>query len=881
MVQRIARYVVERRAAAGAMGVLYAARDEALGRRVAIKVVQPELDDGEEGSQRLVREAQALAQLSHPNIVPVYEVGRHEGKVYLVMEYVRGTTLREWSAAERTWEATLDVYAQAAEGLEAVHAAGIVHRDVKPANIMVAEGGRTLLIDFGLACAETARSSVSEEPLFDASTDLKLTRPGAVMGTPAYMAPEVLRGAPADARSDQFSFCVSLYEALYRRRPFGGSSDLMSVLRSIDGDVLPPPDDVRAPTWLWAVVARGLEAAPADRFDSMRALSDEVARLRSPRRYLPVAGFGLATAGVAALAMWPEAEVAQCDATGGELEEAWGDTRRGAVRRAFSDMKAPFASTTLRTVEADLDAYAQRWQAAYVEACNAAGAEFDRRRRCLAERRAELGALTALLDSADVDVAKHAPRAVARLPSIESCTDPQANAKLPDAEIEADVEEARERLAEAGALASAEQNKRSASVAREVLVLAEDLGFLPLQTEAELRVAIPLYKDAELAEAREFFRSAYFHATSIDDGKLATEASTRLINVCKDLGDYDEARSWARHSRAQLDGESVEHPRQELRLATNLAELARAEGRIDEARDRYEAALEFATVRWGPDSERTTDARDGVARVAMWQGRWGDAFREFERLHKILSERYGATHPQTVNIRGSMGFALLKHGDINAAREILQEVVRRTEALVGPDSLDLATPLNNLAGAYERNNDLEPAREAFERVYEIRKKGLGPDHELTAHPLNNLGNVLADAEKYDEARQYYERALAILEGALGSDHPHVSFPVSGLGRVAAAQGRHAEAAAFYLRVVEIRERAKMAPEEVELARYYAVRSLWEIPARRPEAVQIANATAARLAAVAEGGHDLDELRRDVAEFLDEAREAGVSPGVHR
>ncbi|MEZ4428041.1 MAG: serine/threonine-protein kinase [Nannocystaceae bacterium] len=220
---RMGRFAVLRRLGAGGMGVVYEARDAQLDRRVALKLLQRLDDPGGEGTARLLREAQALARLSHPNVVQVHDVGEHEGRVFLTMEFVAGPTLRAWqAAARRGWRAIVDMYIQAGEGLAAAHDAGLVHRDFKPENVLVAADGRPRVLDFGLASLAGAASSAApaDAPITARVAD-RFTRTGARLGTPGYAAPE-LRGGDVTPRADQYSFCVSLYEALHvapRARP--------------------------------------------------------------------------------------------------------------------------------------------------------------------------------------------------------------------------------------------------------------------------------------------------------------------------------------------------------------------------------------------------------------------------------------------------------------------------------------------------------------------------------------------------------------------------------------------------------------------------------------------------------------------------------------
>ncbi|MBC8070947.1 MAG: protein kinase, partial [Deltaproteobacteria bacterium] len=279
----VGRYKVLERIGQGGMGVVYAAHDDELDRDVAIKILRSELAPGTAGRQRLVREAQATAKLSHPNVVHVYEVGQQGEQVFMAMELVRGRTLRAWcEASSRPWRELVAMFVQAGEGLVAAHAHGIIHRDFKPDNVLIGEGpsgARPQIVDFGLARASSELGATGEHPVL---RDLDITRTGTVVGTPAYMAPEQLARGEPDARSDQFSFCVALHEALYRRRPFAGST-YTELADSLTAGIPIVIDDKRdVPAMLHAVVMKGLRRDPAERHASMRALLDALTALLQP-----------------------------------------------------------------------------------------------------------------------------------------------------------------------------------------------------------------------------------------------------------------------------------------------------------------------------------------------------------------------------------------------------------------------------------------------------------------------------------------------------------------------------------------------------------------------------------------------------------------------
>ncbi len=258
----LGNFQVGRCIASGGMGVVFEAHDIVLGRRVALKVVRPELATCDQAQVRLLREAQALASLNHRNVVTLYEVGMANGHVFVAMELVEGCTLREWMQAPRDWRDIVDLFVAFGRGLAAAHELGLVHRDVNPSNVFLARDGTPKLGDFGLARAEGERvepGGWSPEASFLAS---RLTAHGTVIGTPAYMAPEQTGGGPIDARADQYAFCRSLHEAIAGELPEAGA-------------VAPG-----VPRVLRAALARGLAADADARFPSLNQLLRALQRAR-------------------------------------------------------------------------------------------------------------------------------------------------------------------------------------------------------------------------------------------------------------------------------------------------------------------------------------------------------------------------------------------------------------------------------------------------------------------------------------------------------------------------------------------------------------------------------------------------------------------------
>ena len=417
--EAIGRYLVLDRIGAGAMGVVFAAYDPELDRKVAIKVLHLRRE-GEEAQARLVREAQALARVTHAGVVAVHDVGVHEGRVFLAMEYVEGQTLRSFLAdPERGLDERLKVMIAAGEGLAAAHAAGLVHRDFKPDNVMISARGEVKVMDFGLARARdggssgvvdlvtgslgAAASETSSSPTAKLAAAGELTEVGAVVGTPAYMAPEQLSGLAADARSDQFAFAVTVHEALFGLRPFSGANLAALALAISEGRIDEGGNPRKVPAWLRKVVLRGLASEPSERWPNLEAMLR--ALQEDPREGRAGAGrwavTGVVAAGFLGLLGWQLVEptptpAPACSELVAGLDGAWSDARRSELDAALvADASTRGAAATVVT---SLDRYAADWDAANLDNCastklRASQSErlYDLRAACLRHRRIAFG----------------------------------------------------------------------------------------------------------------------------------------------------------------------------------------------------------------------------------------------------------------------------------------------------------------------------------------------------------------------------------------------------------------------------------------------------------------------------------------------------------
>jgi eukaryotic-like serine/threonine-protein kinase len=802
--ERLGRYLVLERIGKGGMGVVVAAYDPELDRKLAIKLIRTDRDDAE-AHARLLREAQAMAKLSHPNVVPVFDVGVVHDRVFVAMELVRGETLAAWlRVGPHPWPAVLERFIAAGRGLAAAHEAGIVHRDLKPANVLVSDAGRVQVTDFGLARAvgdEPERSTIDRPEREPSSLSQPLTRHGALMGTPTYMAPEQFMGRPADARSDQFAFCVSLYEGLYGELPFRGSSILELATATANGQLAEPPARTRnrhkVPSWLRKVVIRGLRADPNERWDGMASLLAALGRdpTRTRRRWLALA---VVTAGLGVGAwQYQVHRDARCAGTDAELAGIWDDARRTAVAAALRAAGPSHAEATWPRVQAGLDAYAQAWSTIRGESCRAhvrgdlSAAAMELGLHCLVERRRDLQGVVAVLADADAGVAEHAVLAVSSLPALTSCADPWA---LPselqppaDPATATAVEAQRQQLARAHAEVSAARYDAALAIADAVLTAASELGYRPLLAEAWLQRGQALAHVGAYEDAAAALQAAWQAALASRHDALAAAAAAEAITVVgRHLARVDEGLVWAGNAEAMLDRRGHD-PQETAHYLYNLGNLHQRTGRYAEA----EIALQRAAALW--------------------------------------SEALGPEHFKVATAYTALGDAQARQGKLGESQAALTHALAIQEAALGPDHPVVGTSRGNLGNVYSDAGQYPEAQAQHERALAIHERTLGPAHPTVAISCTNLGVTLLMQGRLSEAEAQFRRAIAIRERAQGPAHPDLSDPVIDLGNVFFAQARYAEAEVEYRRALAI-DLAALGPEHpsVAMTRVNLGAALWRL-----------------------------------------------------
>jgi len=789
----VGRYVVLGKLGAGGMGVVYAAYDPELDRKVAIKLLHSAPGGGQdtEGRTRLVREAQALAKLSHPNVVAVHDVGAMGDRVWMAMEFVTGRTLTAWLAERpRPWPEVLQVMEAAGEGLAAAHEAGLLHRDFKPDNVMLDAGGRVRVMDFGLARTDV-ESGVEPMPQVgvEASESSRLTQAGSLLGTPGYMSPEQFEGHDVDTKSDQFSFCVALWEALYGRRPFIADSLPELVFKVLAGERERPPPGIRVPAGLRRVCERGLAIEPGRRFASMRELLSLLARARTrARRKRWLAGVGavaLASAAVAFVYQWQRSRVLEaCEAEGAEITEVWNAEAREQVREAILATGVSHAPTTAEKVMPWLDDAATSWHEHRTQLCLDAREEgrwsaelLDRSQWCLHERRLALESVVQVLSEADRDAAADAVQLAAGLEPSTVCVDPGAlehSPRPPDPELRPRVVAALTELERAGALGLT--RRREALAAIEGLHgEIEALGWIPLSVRAGMIEGQLLWHIGSFAQAEQAIVAAYVTATEAGVwGEAASAATSLSALVGSTMARPPEGRLWAGHVKVALSYAGDPLGLGEAERLMSLADIDSTVGAFDEAWARYEQALEIRRNVLGPDHPEVGKLLVNLGVVELLRKALGDARGHFEQALPILEDALGPEHPAMAIPLNNLGYIFEETGDYAQAKALYERVLAIESATLPPDHPELAATLDNLAIVHSKHGDYAQALALQAKAFAIWERSLGPDHPNTAMSLAILGDIHLARRQHDEALTAYERALAIFERHEGTQHGELS-----------------------------------------------------------------------------------------------------------
>ncbi len=813
--ERVDRYVIKRRLGAGGMGVVYVAHDPDLGRDLAIKMLRRGTS-----AERLRREAQALARLSHPNVVTVHDVGEHEGQVFVAMELVDGLNLREWLATPRATRDVLRVLCQAARGIIAAHAAELIHRDLKPDNIFVARGGDALVGDFGLA------RDAGDAPLVGhgaATPELELTATGTMLGTPAYMAPEQARGQ-ANERSDQFSFCVTAFEALFGARPFQGTTVEMVLEAARRGEITEPPRTPGIPGTVVRALRRGLHADPDARFGSMTELLGE---LEPPRRRWPfvVAGVGGLGATIAVTTLLMRSAPApdpdeQCAPMATLIDAVWNPAKHAALASALHARATP---ELVVEVGRRLDRYADSWTTVRRGACAAevsqriAPALAAARVGCLETRKTLFDATVTSLAEPTAGDGFNAWKRIGRLPSPMMCESDDVAVLSPSTEEHG-------RLMRDLALATT----------------GEALEALGKRVEASPDLAARLEINLAIA------------SDALDDTRLvaADAALERARPLAEQLGVATaRVRAFALSARSLcIGGRDAEATRfLELAVAgTQRLHAVDAEGVADEvfrARDEcmyrrgeYAALLpllldRLAAIRrrFGPESPDEATLRWRLGQVYIQLDRRAES-AEQSAIAARIERRFVPPKTAAAVDENALAVAAYQSQDLEAA---LVHTRRSVELWTTLDEPDLFTALLDLGGLYEISADPKAAIAAYSLAFEKFPSSADTEELATrrSEALDGRGLMRLRIADPRGAVADFQEAIAI--GARIARPDLVASAQVGLGRAWVALGEHPRAVRVLTDALRDYQGSRLGPGQFALAQ-----ALWET-GDRSRATQLA------------------------------------------
>lgn len=732
------RYTVLDHIGDGGMGSVVRAYDAKLRREVALKRLRVDTRDPA-ARARLLREAQAMAQLSHPNVVAVHDVEADSAaRLWLVMEYVDGETLRAWMQRPHPWAVIVDVLARAGEGLAAAHRVGIVHRDFKPSNVLVAGDPASIVkvADFGLAKVRDGIVSGSEPPLDSASGSLAsedvLTEAGTVMGTPRYMSPEQHAGAQVDARADQFALCVALWEALHDRPPYESPEDKRRG---------PPPwTRTDVPRRIAAAIARGLAPDPDQRWPDLPALLAQL-RPRSGSRSRFTLAFAAGAVALAATAAWWSGRAPEpCAGAEERWSGVWDDATRAELTASVSAAARGFGAETAQRLASTFDEYRADWLRGYGEACEATNVRaeqspevMDLRMECLRQAQRDFGVLLDVLGDADEDTVARADRMAAELPVLERCADVAAlRAEVPppaDAAIAREVEAVRRELRRVKTLRLAQKHDAAQRVLEELPGPDDDVAYGPLRTELLVHHAEAAERRGDSDTALALQRRALESGMANNQWPAALEATLRLGFVT----------GAARRERA---------------AAKAYFDLARA-----------------LLTRPGLTDLHASWVHSMHADVLNALGDHETAREEYLEAIRIREEVYGARAPETARARTSLGALYYAIGRYEDAEGQLARAVADREAALGRAHPDTLTSRTTLAALWMEQGKYAEAEAGMREVYETRLASAPPEDPRVATAASNLAAVLSLQRKYDDAAALLGATLETLASAGQSAGP--------------------------------------------------------------------------------------------------------------
>lgn len=831
---RAGRFVLLERLGSGGMGSVFRAYDPELDRSVAVKILHRSSDDPGH-SEALASEARALARLMHPNVVVIHDVSTAQNQTFVAMEYVEGENLAAWCRHhpeddEQRFDRALELLIDAGKGLSAAHAVGLVHRDFKPANVLVGRDGRARVADFGLARAHSTVELKADPD--DRETEVT----EGLVGTPAYMAPEQRRGEAIDARADQFSFCVTAWEVLFGHRPTSHRPEM-------------PSRGVRR-RWVAGVLLRGLADDPEERYPTMAPLLAALERNPRVRRRRTLAGMAVLLSAAASLGGYRLYRGSLCDDAGASIEQLWNEEQRERLEAAFRGADIPGEARVWEHTMPLLDARAQALQRAYVDVCEARleaaprfHPDFDARTRCLQGVELEFGAVMRALTQLDREVALGAPVAVSGMASPRPCLDWSVE-RLETAGFSRRLQEDDVRLAHAVMNSHVGRHQQ----AREALGALIGSGFAGDPHGKALALAALGKTLLELSDYEEAFATleqAYWLGLRNGADAVATHAARLMVGPLAQKGRVEEAQRWLEAAEATFDRAQLGR-QAEIDLTNSRAQLAHHIGELERAEALTRDALRLAIEHWGSEHFETASAYHNLAVVLQDRGESAEAIDVAGKELEIRSRFFGEVHPQVAASHAALGAAMGRAGRFEEAAEHFELAADIYEQAYADVHADRGMALSNLGVSLNALGRSDAALEAFRKAATIYEQTLGPDDMRSISVRLNV--AIADAEA-----GACERALPSLKDArdrfaeAAPSHPRNGQIAQVLAWCQARLGRWEEARVAF-------EHALEAYAELPSARA-SLMVHWSEALRHRGELEQAEAKSRRALELLEGGDD--------------------------
>ena len=777
--ENIGRYVVLDLLGKGGMGEVYTAYDPELDRRVALKVIHAAVRSGGDpktARARLIREAQTLAKLSHPNVVAVYDVGElddHDtSDVYIAMEFVEGTDLRYWlTESDKPLDEILAVFVAAAQGLAAAHDEGLVHRDVKPDNILIGNDGRVRVIDFGIAHQNETSQPDADDLVAKLAARAESRRDGVpegvagtLVGTPAYMTPEQFLGSSAGGKSDQFSLCVALFEAVSGQRPFPGKTlpELSAnVLENKRRELSIGPS---VPSWLAAALEKGLAPEPADRHQDMRALAAALTppAARNSRALWAMAGLAALVIGGGGLAysLYGSRAARSCEGAADEISAVWNDSKKAEIEQAFATAGSMMGNETFVRTRAVLDRYSDKWSNARIKACRETAAKemtastSEKKLACLERGMRELRAVTSVLTTADTALIEEAVATATSITPVESCSN--LSRLIAAAIVPAEIDS---RLATVKMLERAGRYKQGLE-------------------EAKAAIEWATANNSEIGRARALVWRGRLQSQQ-RDANAAIESLFEAVRVAESIGDtFASAHAWvyivyvsgvrqrhrmagirwAKHAEIAIkqDGSPLEL---EGRLLYHVALVDRGLHRYEQALREFRRAAELANETYGAGSLPALTAGTGEAMTLRSLQRLNESVVKYNSVIDGMTALLGADNPRLAAVHSNLGVVLVEFQRYEEGRRHYERALALKISKLGADHPSVLVTQLNMAVLEARLGSFEQARTQIEFVHHARIARFGDNYPQLPSTLQSLASLELKLERMRESEALIRRAL--------------------------------------------------------------------------------------------------------------------------